>query len=100
MAERWVGSARRECFDHIIALYEAHVRRLAREDMTYYHGDGTHHGLDKDTPNTFELKSPASSGYARAAALFCYPARGRWQFAKPAAALEQKSTCWWWTIGP
>jgi transposase InsO family protein len=30
LAERWVGSARRECFDHVIALDEAHIRRLAR----------------------------------------------------------------------
>ena len=30
IAERWVGTARRECFDHVIAINEAHVRRLAR----------------------------------------------------------------------
>jgi putative transposase len=29
-AERWVGTARRECFDHVIAISEAHVRRLGR----------------------------------------------------------------------
>ncbi|MGA2185380.1 MAG: integrase core domain-containing protein [Bryobacteraceae bacterium] len=51
VAERWVGSARRECFDHVIALDESHVRRLAREYMAYYHADRTHDGLGKDTPN-------------------------------------------------
>jgi transposase InsO family protein len=51
VAERWVGSARRECFDHMIALDEAHVRRLAREYMAYYHADRTHDGLGKDTPS-------------------------------------------------
>ncbi len=51
VAERWVGSARRDCFDHVIALDEAHVRRLAREYMAYYHADRTHDGLGKDTPN-------------------------------------------------
>jgi hypothetical protein len=25
----WISSARRDCFDHVIALNEAHVRRLA-----------------------------------------------------------------------
>ena len=50
LAERWVGSARRDCFDHVIALDEAHVRRLAREYMVYYHADRTHDGLGKDTP--------------------------------------------------
>ncbi|HEY1206995.1 MAG: integrase core domain-containing protein [Bryobacteraceae bacterium] len=50
VAERWVGSARRDCFDHVIALDEAHVRRLAREYMGYYHTDRTHDGLGKDAP--------------------------------------------------
>ena len=51
VAERWVGSARRDCFDHVIALNEAHIRRLAREYMAYYHADRTHDGLGKDTPS-------------------------------------------------
>ena len=50
VAERWVGTARRECFDHVIAINEAHVRRLSREFIAYYHEDRTHLGLDKDTP--------------------------------------------------
>ena len=50
LAERWVGGARRECFDHGIALDEAHVRRLAREYLVYHHVDRTHDGLGKDTP--------------------------------------------------
>ena len=49
VAERWIGSARRDCFDHVIALNEAHVRRLGREFLAYYHEDRTHLGLDKDT---------------------------------------------------
>jgi transposase InsO family protein len=51
VAERWIGSARRDCFDHVIALNEAHVRRLGREFIAYYHEDRTHFGLDKDTPS-------------------------------------------------
>ena len=50
-AERWVGSARRDCFDHVIALNEAHVRRLGHEFIAYYHEGRTHLGLDKDTPS-------------------------------------------------
>jgi hypothetical protein len=45
-----VGSARRECFDHVIAINEAHVRRLGREFVAYYHEDRTHLGLNKETP--------------------------------------------------
>jgi len=50
IAERWVGTARRSCFDHVIALNAAHVRRIAREFISYYHEDRTHLGLEKDTP--------------------------------------------------
>src|ERR1019366_2350252 len=50
IAERWVVTARRECFDHVIALNEVDVRRLGREFIAYYHEDRTHLGLDKDTP--------------------------------------------------
>jgi hypothetical protein len=42
VAERWVGSARGDRFDHVIALDEAHVRCLAREHMAYFHADRTH----------------------------------------------------------
>ena len=49
-AERWVGTARRECFDHVIVINEAHVRRLGRVFIDYYHEDRTHLGLEKDTP--------------------------------------------------
>jgi putative transposase len=31
IAERWVGSARRELLDHVIPLNEHHLRRLGRE---------------------------------------------------------------------
>ena len=50
VAERWVGSCRRELLDHLIVLNEAHLRRLVREYIRYYHEDRTHDGLDKDTP--------------------------------------------------
>jgi hypothetical protein len=45
-----VGSARRECFDHVIGINEAHVRRLGREFVAYCHDGRTHLGLEKDTP--------------------------------------------------
>jgi len=50
IAERLVGSARRELLDHVIVLHEEHLRRLLSEYWTYYHEDRTHLGVDKDTP--------------------------------------------------
>jgi putative transposase len=50
VAERWVGSARREMLDHVIPLNEQHLRRLLLEYLAYYHDDRTHIGLEKQTP--------------------------------------------------
>lgn len=50
IAERWVGSARREMIDHVIPLNERHLRRLVCEYLAYYHEDRTHIGLKKTTP--------------------------------------------------
>jgi putative transposase len=49
-AERWIGSCRREILEHAIALNEAHLRRLIREYVAYYHEDRVHDSLGKDTP--------------------------------------------------
>lgn len=51
IAERWVGSCRREMLDHIIPLNEPHLRRLLREYVTYHNEERIHDSLDKDTPN-------------------------------------------------
>jgi putative transposase len=50
VAERWVGSCRRDLLDHVIILNEQHLRRLLSEYVRYYHEDRTHLGLAKDTP--------------------------------------------------
>ena len=51
IAERWVGSCRRDLLDHVIAVNERHLRRLLSEYVCYHHEDRTHLGLDKETPN-------------------------------------------------
>src|SRR5207237_3251099 len=50
IAERWVGSCRRELLDQVIVLNEGHLRRLTRDYVRYYHEDRIHDSLDKDTP--------------------------------------------------
>src|SRR6266478_1951976 len=42
VAERWVGSCRRELLDHVIALNERHLKRLLSDYRSYYHEDRTH----------------------------------------------------------
>ena len=51
IAERWVGSCRRELLDHVIPLNEGHLRRLVGDYVSYFHEDRIHDSLDKDTPN-------------------------------------------------
>jgi len=51
VAERWVGSCRRDLLDHIIAVDEHHLRRRLSEYIRYYHEDRTHLGLGKETPD-------------------------------------------------
>lgn len=50
VAERWVGSCRRDLLDHVIALNERHLKRLLSHYIRYYHEDRTHLGLNKETP--------------------------------------------------
>ena len=50
IAERWVGSVRRDLLDHVIVLNQRHLKRLLHEYVHYHHADRTHLGLRKDTP--------------------------------------------------
>jgi transposase InsO family protein len=49
VAERLIGSTRRECVDHIIVLGEMHLRRVMKYYADYYNSFRTHRSL-KDTP--------------------------------------------------
>ena len=48
--ERFIGSARRDCFDHVIVFNEAGLLRLMARYCSYYERSRTHLSLDKDTP--------------------------------------------------
>ncbi len=64
IAERWIGSCRREMFDHMIPLNERHLRRLLREYASYHNDDRIHDALNKDAPNGRpgeQRPSPAAS---------------------------------------
>jgi putative transposase len=50
VAERFVGSCRRDLLDHVVVLNERHLKRLMTEYVRYYHDDRTHLGLAKQTP--------------------------------------------------
>lgn len=62
VAERWVGSCRRDLLDHVIVLNERHLKRLMAEYVHYYHHDRTHLGLAKDTPVSRPVLPRSSAG--------------------------------------
>ena len=51
VAERWIGSCRRELLEHVVVLGERHLLRLIGSYVEYYHGDRSHLGLGKDAPD-------------------------------------------------
>jgi transposase InsO family protein len=62
VAERWVGSSRRDLLDHVIVVNERHLKRLMNEYIRYYHEDRTHLGLAKGTPEGREPeKNPGAN---------------------------------------
>ncbi len=52
VAERWIGSCRRELLDRVVILHERHLRRLLREYVDYYSRDRCQLGLEKDSPDS------------------------------------------------
>jgi len=51
VAERWIGSCRRELLEHVVILGERHLVRLIRSYLEYYHEDRPHLGLRKNAPD-------------------------------------------------
>ena len=59
-AERVIGSIRRECLNHVIAVNERHLRRILKCYIRYYLDTRTHLALDKDAPKPRRIQSPNS----------------------------------------
>ena len=62
VAERWVGSCRRDLLEHVIILNERHLKRLMSLPALL-NEDRTHLGLAKDTPGgrAAEIRSTSKS---------------------------------------
>jgi len=48
--ERFLGSVRRECLDHVLVLGEAHLRRVLRAYVAYFNDARPHQGIDQAIP--------------------------------------------------
>jgi putative transposase len=58
LAERLIGSIRRDCLDHVIVLSEYHLRRFLIRYLVYYHRSRTHLSLTKDAPDGRPVEPP------------------------------------------
>ena len=68
VAERLVGSIRRELLDHVVVANENHLRRLLRDHQVYYSEDRCHLTLGKDSPVPRQIE-PRPSPTAKVTAL-------------------------------
>ena len=68
LAERWIGSCRRELLDHVIVFGRRHYIRLMRSYLDYYHEDRCQLGLGKDAP-TGRVTTARPSSDAKVVAL-------------------------------
>jgi len=48
--ERFLGSVRRECLEHLLVFGECHLARVLREYVTYFNRARPHQGLGQATP--------------------------------------------------
>jgi putative transposase len=66
--ERFLGSARRECLDHLLVLREAHLRRLLQDYVRYFNTERPHQGLGQRIPDRTAgaLSQPRVGGPVRA----------------------------------
>ena len=63
IAERWVGSVRRECLDHLLIVSEGHLRRVLSAYVAYYNLARPHQGMEQRTP--IPPTAPAGEGAIR-----------------------------------
>lgn len=51
--ERFVGSLRRECLDHVLVLSEGHLHRVLHQYRSYFNASRPHQGIDQRRPAAF-----------------------------------------------
>lgn len=60
VTERFLGSVRRECLDHLLVMSVAHLRRVVKEYVRYFNTLRPHQGLGQTIPDAVQA-SPLST---------------------------------------
>jgi transposase InsO family protein len=55
--ERVIGTIRRECTDHVVALGAGHLRRVLRDYVEYYNSARCHLSLERNSPQPRETEA-------------------------------------------
>ncbi len=55
VCERFVGSLRRECMDHILIHDDKHLRRVTKEYTAYFNQERPHQGIEQRIPDQYDL---------------------------------------------
>jgi len=62
VCERFLGSVRRECLDHLLVLGERHLTRVLREYVAYFNRARPHQGLGQTVPEPPTHKTGSRQG--------------------------------------
>jgi putative transposase len=62
VCERFIGSLRRECLDHMLIMRSRHLHHVVREYVDYYNHARTHQGIGQRLPAQFPRTYSPSSG--------------------------------------
>ncbi len=60
--ERFLGSLRRECLDHLIILSEHHLREQTKAYVAYFNYARPHQGIHQQIPRPSQSDDPPASG--------------------------------------
>ncbi len=71
LCERFIGSARRECLDHLLILHERHLARVLRAYVAYFNRERPHQGIDQVIPEQagHEQAQPQGAGQVESIAV-------------------------------
>ncbi len=67
--ERFLGSVRRECLDHVLVLGEAQLRRVLRAYVAYFDQARPHQGIGQAVPGRSASAQQQSTGTGRVVAM-------------------------------
>ena len=62
VCERFLGSVRRECLDHVLILSEDHLRRVIIEYVLYFNGSRPHQGIGQKVPRPMKVPGEDANG--------------------------------------